>query len=244
MLPFVEKEERKATEKEAKPKSAVVKIRSIGHVTHDTLKIVTQKPEGFSFEPGQASMVSINKNEWREKKRPFTMTNLPDNGHLEFIIKTYPAHKGVTNQLLELKAKDELILQDVFGKLTYSKEGVFIAGGAGVTPFISILRDLERKNKIGGNRLILANKRKSDIILEDELTDMLGMDSFINILSDEKRKGYHHGMVNGEFLNNVLSNFNKHFYLCGPPAMIETVERQLLNHKVPAGSITKEAPSF
>jgi ferredoxin-NADP reductase len=211
-------------------------------VTHDTLRIVTPKPEGFSFLPGQACMVSININGWREKKNPFTFTNLPDNGHLEFIIKTYPGHKGVTSQLLELSTYDELILQEVFGTITYSKEGVFIAGGAGITPFISILRDLERKNQIGGNKLILANKRKTDIILEQELNNMLGIDSFINILSEEKRAGYHFGTINENFLKNMVKDFNKHFYLCGPPPMVEAVEKQLFSFNVPPNSITKETP--
>ena len=100
------------------------------------------------------------------EKRPFTFTCLPNDDYLEFTIKTYPSHKGVTNELLQLKQEDELILHDVFGAIAYKGEGVFIAGGAGVTPFISIFRFLRSKNEIGGNKLIFANKRKADIILK------------------------------------------------------------------------------
>ena len=100
------------------------------------------------------------------EKRPFTFTCLPDDDYLEFTIKTYPSHKGVTNELLQLKQNDELILHDVFGAIAYKGEGVFIAGGAGVTPFISIFRFLRSKNEVGGNKLIFANKAKADIILE------------------------------------------------------------------------------
>ena len=116
-----------------------VKIESIDKITHDVIRIVTTKPFGYKFIPGQATDVSINKEGWEEKKKPFTFTNLPDENHLEFTIKTYPDHKGFTNQLRKLKKEDELILHEVFGAISYKGPGVFIAGGAGVTPFISIL---------------------------------------------------------------------------------------------------------
>src|ERR1017187_2727193 len=152
----------------------IVKIRSIDKVTHDVLKIVTEKPKKYIFTPGQATEISINKNGWKDKKNPFTFTCLPDNDYLEFTIKTYPSHKSVTNELLHLKINDELILHDVFGAIAYKGEGVFIAGGAGVTPFISIFRQLQSKNKIGNNKLIFANKTKADIILEHEFKNLLG----------------------------------------------------------------------
>ena len=85
-----------------------VKIKSVQHITHDVLQIVTEKPPQFNFNPGQATEVSINKKEWENEKRPFTFTCLPENNFLQFTIKTYPSHKGVTNELLHLKINDEL----------------------------------------------------------------------------------------------------------------------------------------
>src|ERR1019366_10016454 len=144
-------------------KKNIVKIKSIEKLTHDVLHIVTEKPLHFVFTPGQATEVSINKFGWKDKKNPFTFTCLPDNDYLEFTIKTYPSHKSVTNELLQLKINDELILHEIFGAISYKGEGVFIAGGAGVTPFISIFRYLESKKEIGNNKLIFANKKKNDI---------------------------------------------------------------------------------
>lgn len=106
----------------------VVKVKSVDKVTHDVLKIVTEKPPQYFFTPGQATEISINKEDWQNEKRPFTFTCLPDNDYLEFTIKTYPLHKGVTSQLLQLKRNDELILHDVFGAIGYKGEGMFIAG--------------------------------------------------------------------------------------------------------------------
>ena len=111
------------------------------------LQIIIEKSAGFNFTPGQATEIAINKEKWQNEGRPFTFTSLPDDDHLEFTIKTYPERKGVTNELLTLKAGDELILRDIFGAIEYKGEGIFIAGGAGVTPFISIFRNLKSKNE-------------------------------------------------------------------------------------------------
>lgn len=78
----------------------IVKIKLIEKVTHDVLKVVTDKPMEYNFTPGQATNISINKNIWKEKKSPFTFTCLPEVEYLEFTIKTYPTYKGVTNELL------------------------------------------------------------------------------------------------------------------------------------------------
>ncbi|HET6721422.1 MAG TPA: flavodoxin reductase [Chitinophagaceae bacterium] len=216
-----------------------VKIKSIDKVTHNVLKIVTEKPQGYTFTPGQATEVSINKKGWQNEIRPFTFTCLPDDDYLEFTIKTYPAHKGVTNELLQLKQNDELILHDVFGAIAYEGEGVFIAGGAGVTPFISILRFLRSRNEIGSNKLIFANKRKEDIILKQEFESLLG-ENFINILSDEKTKEYAHGYITKEFLKPNIADLNKKIYLCGPDAMMESVEKHLSDLGIQESSIIKE----
>ena len=218
----------------------IVKIKSIENVTHDVLRVVTEKPTDYTFKPGQATDVSINKNGWKDKRNPFTFTCLPEDDYLEFTIKTYPSHKNVTNELLHLKTNDELILHDVFGAISYKGEGVFIAGGAGVTPFISILRDLERRKEIGQNKLIFANKKKRDILLDEEFKEILG-NNFINILSDEKMEGYPNGQITKDFINANIGGIDKLFYLCGPPPMMEAIEKQLAELHVDIKSIVKEA---
>jgi len=219
--------------------SHVVKIRSINNVTHDVLQIVVERPADYNFTPGQATEISINKEKWKDERRPFTFTSLPDASFLEFTIKTYPSHKGVTNELLKLNAGDELILHDVWGAISYKGEGVFIAGGADVTPFLSILRHLQTQNKIGGNKLIFANKTKADIIHEDELKKMLG-GSFINILSDERTEGYEHGYINQIFLKKNIEGFDKMFYVCGPPPMMDAVQGYLTELGVTHNSVVVE----
>ncbi|OFY52152.1 MAG: flavodoxin reductase [Bacteroidetes bacterium GWF2_41_31] len=217
----------------------IVKINSIKHITHNVLQIVTEKPLKYHFTPGQATEVAINKKGWEVEKRPFTFTSLPVSDFLEFIIKTYPSHKGVTKEFLKLKKDDELILHDVFGAIAYKGEGVFIAGGAGVTPFICIFRNLQVKNEIRGNMLIFANKTKEDIILEPEFEKLLG-ENFINILSDEVTDEHPHGQIDENFLKANIAGFNQQFYLCGPPPMMDAVKKQLVNLGVSEKAIKTE----
>ncbi|MFD2909102.1 flavodoxin reductase [Flavobacterium ardleyense] len=216
-----------------------VNIQSIQKVTPDVLRIVTNKPDGFDFTPGKATELAINKVGWESQKRPFTMTSLPKGDKLEFMIKTYPKREGVTNEMLDLKQNDELLVGDVFGAIDYKGEGVFIAGGAGVTPFISILRQLKANKEMGHNKLIFANKTKSDIILEQEFNSLLG-DSFINILSDEDEEGYAFGRITEEFLKENIQNLKQHFYLCGPPPMITAIEAILMDLGIDEKLIIKE----
>ncbi|MDD4969464.1 MAG: hypothetical protein PHT07_08545 [Paludibacter sp.] len=216
-----------------------VKIKSVGKITPDVLKITTEKPPHFTFTSGQASEISINKTGWVDERRPFTFTCLPDNDYLEFTIKTYPSRKGVTNQLLQLKTGDELILHDVFGAIAYQGEGLFIAGGAGITPFISIFRYLQSQNEIGNNMLLFANKTKADIIHEEEFKELLGK-NFINILSEEKTGDYALGQITEEFLKPFLKAAGKYVYVCGPPPMMDAVEKYLSNLQVDEKFIIKE----
>lgn len=216
-----------------------LKIQNTSFVTHDVKSFRLNRPRGFSFEPGQAAEVSINKEGWKDETRPFTFTSLPEDDKLEFTIKTYPERKGVTNELLETKEKDELILHDVFGAIKYRGPGVFIAGGAGVTPFISIFRKLRKEDKVEGNKLIFGNKKKKDIILEDEFKDLLG-DNFINIISDEKAEGYDHGLIDRDYLEKKIGGRDQMFYVCGPPPMMDLVMNALKELEIPDSSIVTE----
>ncbi|MEX2565786.1 MAG: FAD-binding oxidoreductase [Cyclobacteriaceae bacterium] len=196
-------------------------------VTHDTHSFLVEKPKGYSFIPGQATEVSLLKEGWEEEKRPFTFTSLPMDLHLEFIIKSYDDHEGVTKQLGNAEVGDSLEIGDAWGAIEYKGEGVFLAGGAGVTPFISILRDLREKNKIGNNQLVFANKTNDDIILFEELKAILGH-KFHNIIDEQKDTAYDRGRIDKAYLKDKISDFkNQNFYLCGPKGFMTAVESAL-----------------
>lgn len=216
-----------------------IKILSIEHLTHDVLKIVAEKPKGLTFNAGQAADISISKQGWDHELRAFTFTSLPEDENVEFTIKTYPTHNGVTQQLLSLHKGDEIIIHGVFGSIHYKGEGIFIAGGAGVTPFIAILKQLEKNKQIGNNKLLFANKTKADIILEEKFQKLLG-DNFINILSDEHRTGYEHGFISADIIKKHINNHTKYFYLCGPEPMMQAIEKHLASLGIAEEFIVKE----
>ncbi|HET6996553.1 MAG TPA: FAD-binding oxidoreductase [Chitinophagaceae bacterium] len=204
----------------------IVKILSIQPVTHNVRSYRFEKPTGYSFHPGQATEVSINKEGWKEERRPFTFTSLNEWPHLEFTIKSYTDHKGVTNELWNLEAGDELIIRDVWGAIAYKGEGYFIAGGAGITPFIAILRQLKKDNAIGNNQLYFSNKTPSDIILHDELDSILGRNAHY-IVTEAGDSRYKKAYINKEFLVSEIKDFKKPFYICGPDKMISDIAATL-----------------
>jgi ferredoxin-NADP reductase len=206
----------------------IVKVLHTEYVTHDVKRITVQRPAKYHFKSGQATEVAVNKPDWKNEKRPFTFTSLDSWKDLEFTIKIYEDHKGVTNQIGKLREGDELILHDVWGAITYKGKGVFIAGGAGITPFISIFRQLEKDKALEGHKLIFSNKTSDDIILKEEFERMLGQ-NFINVLTREKVIGFIDKRIDKELLKSMVRNFSQHFYVCGPEEFTKSIQGMLVD---------------
>jgi ferredoxin-NADP reductase len=193
----------------------IVKVLKTELVTHNVKRFVVEKPVGYHFTPGQATDISINQPALENELRPFTFTALKEAAYLEFIIKIYTGHNGITEKLLDINAGDELILHDVFGYIQHRGPGLFIAGGAGITPFIAILRQLASENKLAGHTLLFANKTADDIILYDELHKMLG-DKFINVLEQTDDPAMTKGFISKELLQQHITGPGQFCYICGP----------------------------
>lgn len=203
-----------------------VKILDTQFITPDVKRFVVERPKGYTYEPGQATDVAIDRPGWTDKTRPFTFTNIPGARHLEFIIKLYDAHQGVTHELGLLHKGDGLILGEPFGAITYKGPGFFFAGGAGVTPFIAILRDLEKKEELKGNTLICSNRTAADVILDGELTRMLGR-RFIKIFTRQHVIGFHERRLDRDMLVTLVQDFDQYFYICGPEDFVTDLRRML-----------------
>ena len=197
----------------------IVKILSAQYVTHDVRQFRLEKPSDFTFRPGQATELSINKDGWKDKRNPFTFTSLTDAPYLEFTIKIYPEREGVTNQLSTLEPGDSMILREPWGAIEYQGPGYFIAGGAGITPFIAILRTLKGEGTVDDNMLFYSNKTDQDIILADELRFILGKNARFTI-SRQKDSKYDKRRIDENFLRAEVNDFTKAFYICGPDPMV------------------------
>jgi len=220
-----------------------VKILKVEKVTHNVKRFVVEKPKGYKFLPGQATEVAINLPGWEEKKRPFTFTSLNSDKFLEFTIKGYPLkeypnHTGVTEKLHQLKAGDEILIDEPWDTISYKGKGVFIAGGAGITPFIAIFKSLEKKNELKGNTLIFSNKTSRDVILKPQLEKWFDKKSLILTLTKEHKKGFAEGRIDRKFLEKKIKNFKQNFYICGPKEMKNDISKVLEELDVKPQSIT------
>ncbi|WP_276134187.1 FAD-binding oxidoreductase [Polluticoccus soli] len=217
----------------------IVKILSTEYLTHNVKRIKVEKPEGYSFIPGQATWVAINKPECKHDVRPFSFTSLNAWPELEFTIKIYREHHGVTAQIEKLQKGDELIIHHAFGVISYKEPGVFIAAGAGITPFLAILRQLKEDDKLAGNSLIFSNMTVDDIILLEELNEILAKDLHI-VLTREGVIGFHDLRISEDYLIDTIRNFSQHFYICGPSQFVKDMQGMLLNLGAKADTIIFE----
>ncbi len=215
-------------------------ILMVEFVTHDVKRFIIEKPDNYEFIPGQATEVSIDKEEWVNEKRPFTFTSLNSDKVLEFTIKSYPEHNGATKAMHELKPGDNLVLRDVWGTINYKGKGIFIAAGAGITPFISIFRQLREEGNLEGNKLFFSNKTQRDVILEKELREMFPEEDLILTLTRENKEGYENRRIDEDFLKEHIKDINTNFYLCGPPKMVDSVKELLKKLGAKADSVIFE----
>ena len=195
-------------------------------VTHDVKHFIVSKPDGFSIVPGQGVELAVNRPGLREQGRPFTPTGLAGDRVLEFTIKAYPDHAGVTQALHQLEPGAELLMSEPFGTIRYEGPGVFIAGGAGITPFLAILRDLAGKGELDRQTLIFSNKAPRDVICERELRHVLG-ERCILTCTGATAPGYENRRVDRAFLEEMVSDFTQRFYVCGPPPFMDAINAAL-----------------
>jgi ferredoxin-NADP reductase len=209
-------------------------------VTPDTHLFVFDKPDGYSFAPGQATDMALDRDGWRAEERPFTFTSLPQEGTLQFTIKSYPDHDGVTDRLGRLQEGETVLIGDAWGAIEDSGDGVFVAGGAGVTPFIAILRDkLHRNDTLDGNTLIFSNKTEDDIILREEFEAMPGLRCHWTV-TEESGTPFDRGMIDRVMLADFVKANQDACYVCGPEPMIDAVVADLGAIGVPPDRIVTE----
>jgi ferredoxin-NADP reductase len=200
-----------------------VKILHKENLNHNVIQFRFEKPKGFAFVAGQATELSID--EPRQLgPNPFTFTCLNSKPYLELTIKIYSEHNGMTAALAKKQLGDSVIITDAWDTFINKGPGVFIAGGAGITPFLAILRQLKVDKNVGNSYLFFSNKTTKDIFLKDELTEILGK-RYVNVLTQDPNAKKER--IDEPFLRSYISNFNQPFYLCGPPGFAESIQSDL-----------------
>ncbi len=219
-----------------------VKLLMSNAITHDTRRFVFEKPPGFDFEPGQGVELSINEPQWRDKGRPFTPTSGADDGVLEFMVKRYPGDESVTERLHALNPGDEVEVDGPFGKIAYQGPGVFIAAGAGITPFIAIFRQLAAHDPqaLEQQRLIFSNHYRRDLICGEELMAYLANRAFFTFTRESGDKDTLDERIDLPLIQRVADSRDQEFYLCGPDAFVKELKKGLIEWGVEEGRIVHE----
>jgi ferredoxin-NADP reductase len=216
-----------------------ISVRSIEELTHDVRRYRCEKPDGYEYEPGQATELHLDRDGWRDERRPFTFTSLPDADHLEFTIKSYPDHDGVTEQIGRTRVGDRFVIGDAWGAITDHGPGTFIAGGAGVTPFIAILKQRLANGSLDGCHLICSNKTEADIIMREEWEAMPGLRTTF-LVTEEPDSPLAADQLDRSSLETMIDGTDRQFYVCGPPAMVEDISSALESLGAEAAGITLE----
>lgn len=114
-----------------------VKILKKNWLTTNVLCLTLEKPPFYSYRIGQAVEVTLDLPQFYGDRAPFTLTSLNSDEYLELIIKVYPDHNGITLAISNLREGDKLIIGDPWDSYRNLGPGIFIAGGTGITSFVS-----------------------------------------------------------------------------------------------------------
>lgn len=201
-----------------------------GFVNHDTKRLVIERPDDFTFEPGQGTELMIDCDPWKGQGHPFTPTSLPADRVLEFMIKRYDHSDGFTRTLHTLEAGARLLVGDAFGTITYHGPGIFIAAGAGITPFLAIFRSIDAQGKTikGVHKLLYSSKYEGDLICELELKHYLGNDAVFTFTRHQE-PGHPARHIDAAFIEANMTDADQYFYVCGPEGFVESVNADLLS---------------
>ncbi len=217
-----------------------------------TVKLAPSEGESlYEYQPGQFHFITF-----------YRGGNLPVEEH-HWTISSSPTQKGFISSTIKesgdftatigrTKSGDTAAVQGPFGRFCYTlhpaeKDFVFIAGGIGITPLMSMLRHM-RDTKAGVDVLLLyANRTEKDIVFRDELAAIEAGDAprlkVVHTLSDpDSGWGGEKGYVDREKIQRFVSGnlSEKAFYVCGPPAMNTKTIETLLALGVPWAHIHTE----
>lgn len=180
--------------------------------------------------------------------RPYSMVSSPRQA-LENQLVLGIADAGFFSGWLHENAKpgDRFRMTEPSGEFHYEtlrdkKQIVCIAGGAGITPFISMARSMAEGDE--GYEMILFYGARDEAHLAykaelDELTQK-GL-RVVYVLSDEEKPGFEHGFVTAQLLEKYVDVPNASFFLCGPVAMYNFVDEQLAGYHLPRKAVHRDA---
>ena len=182
-----------------------------------TLTLKTKKK--MNFKAGQFCFLRLD-NHKLYARHPFSISSAPEEDILSFAIKNTGRF---TSAVSKLQVGDKINLDGSFGIFTAKRklqDVVFIAGGIGITPFRSLLKNFSNLHRQGKHVLIYCAKKEKDLVFRQDIENLPNIDlKTICILSEEKNDtaDYLHGYLSKEILMEAIKDLqNPYFYICGP----------------------------
>jgi predicted ferric reductase len=198
--------------------------------THDTYTLTFEPQDRKSIyrNPGQFMFLKLIRPGRKSEIHPFTVSASPlRSGILQATIKQ---SGNFTDTIDQTKQGDIARIEVPFGRFSYvyhnPEKILFIAGGVGITPIMSMIRCLAETEDSRQVTLLYGNKTEGDIIFRSELEKLPKNFKTIHVLSraDDKWNG-EKGYISKETIEKYAGDMIKkaHVYLCGPPAMMDSV---------------------
>lgn len=190
--------------------------------------------DGMAFEPGQYAWLTLGGSPYRLQQNPFSMASAPtDPTRVEFIAKRVG---DFTNRLPDLEPGARAFLEGPYGIFSMdvgaNRRTVFVAGGIGITPILSMLRACVDAGHTQPMWLVYGNQDQDDIIAReaiDALAEALPL-TVVHVLSDadddwDGETGY----VDGDLLERHLPEdaADIDYFVCGPKPLMDLVEPAL-----------------
>ena len=233
------------------PKRVPLKVAEIIEETESTKTLRFEPADGELpvFRAGQYVNLFVDI-DGVSTSRPYSISSSPGKPHWDLTVRRMP-DGFVSGYLL-----DRVKVGDVFEStgpsgsfyhdpLMDTDDLVFLAGGSGITPFASIIRDAAEKKPPFKAQLIYGSRDPSDIIFEEELQDLAcsqpGFKADFVISEPAEEWAGPCGLLDAEMISKLVSPVeSKTFYVCGPAPMYPLCEGALEKLGVPARRIRRE----
>lgn len=220
-----------------------VALRAREEVAEGTMAFRFDKPEGFAYRAGQSVSLALvdPPSEPNSARRAFSLASAPFEGDLT-VATRMRAGSAFKRALAALPLGAPVRLTGPLGAMTLhddpARAAVFIAGGIGITPFMSILRQAAHDRL--GHRLFLlySNRRPQDAAFLAELRDMADRGRRFRLLARmTDAEGFLDARTIGRFVVEAAAPV---YYLAGPPAMVGAMQGILRDAGVPDADVRSE----
>jgi len=234
-----------------------VKLISRQEVAKDTYAWHFTKPEGFMFRAGQFVELKINnlpEVDDEGNSRAFSLACAP--ADQELVVATRYRQTAFKKALLALQPEQELELEGPFGDFTLhhniERQAVFVIGGIGVTPVISMIKQATYDKSNHTLLLIHSSKTKADLPFYKEFSDLTKENQKFNYVpvltahDQQSSEGFEVGRINEKIIKKYALNLdNSIFYLSGSQQMVKAMRQLLIEMKLDPDNIkTEEFPGY